>query len=867
MKTILCSLLITFSLVLPAHATTYTIRPDGTGDFPSIQAAITASVNGDTILLDMGTYYGNGNYEIDFQGKAITVSSLNGDPNTCIVNCLGSSSLHRRGFVFMNGEGSDSELIGITIENGYWTRGAGAICWDNSSPSFESCVFRNNISYDSPEGAGAVWCDGSPSFKDCVFESNQAKRGGAVFCDYSNSVLFDGCEFRGNSAWYHGGAIYCFGTPTITDCVFIDNSASQLGGAIHGGPFVIEDCTFHGNNAGISGSAISLGGSDQYQIDRSTFCFNESTDGGTIACNADHHIHISNTIIAFSENSPSFACDGDPDLFISCTDIFGNDGGDWIDCLAGNYGINGNISEDPLFFAAELEDWHLLPLSPCAPFSDPNPSCDQIGAWPVGFNTDEASCCLNEECFLLIYEDCYSIGGDWDPDYTSCNPNPCTPWTLRINASGTGDFPTIQSAITRCRDGDTIELEDGIFTGLGNRDLEFQGRAITLRAAVPHSESCIIDCQGNESDQYRAFDFMTEDLNTVIEDIVIKNGYASLGGGAFFHEGATPLLIRCVFSDNTATLFGGAAYVSGAAPLFQNCKFSQNSAPLGGGGLYFTEGATCQLENCDVTDNMALSGSGGGLYSECSANIFRCLFNGNLSPVGGGIASVDSEALISNCTLYANHASDGGGIWCNGGGLTVQHSIIAGSTFGGAVYCVEEFTALLECCNVFGNAGGDYTGCIDWLFGQLGNISADPLLCDPENSNYHLQSRSPCAPGTECDLIGAYEVGCDYMDVSDTQSDELEAIRFDCFPNPSSANVNLVYSIPNDISGVDVKMSVLDVSGRCLHTAIHESVQPGTHQYAWSPVDNTGNSLPGGIYLYVFHVDDQRITRRVLLVR
>jgi hypothetical protein len=69
---------------------------------------------------------------------------------------------------------------------------------------------------------------------------------------------------------------------------------------------------------------------------------------------------------------------------LSCCDIYGNVGGDWVDYIASQYGINGNISEDPLFCDPENLDFTLHADSPCAPFTPPNPECDLIGAWPVG---------------------------------------------------------------------------------------------------------------------------------------------------------------------------------------------------------------------------------------------------------------------------------------------------------------------------------------------------------------------------------------------------------------------------------------------------------------------------------------------------
>lgn len=93
---------------------------------------------------------------------------------------------------------------------------------------------------------------------------------------------------------------------------------------------------------------------------------------------------IENTIIAFSEYCLGLECMPASRVpVLTCCDIYGNQG-DWVGPIAGQYGIAGNISEDPFFCNAEAGDFTLHADSPCAPFTPPNPECDLIGAWPVG---------------------------------------------------------------------------------------------------------------------------------------------------------------------------------------------------------------------------------------------------------------------------------------------------------------------------------------------------------------------------------------------------------------------------------------------------------------------------------------------------
>jgi hypothetical protein len=88
-------------------------------EYPTIQAAINASQNGDEVVIANGVYSGPGNYNINFIGRAITVRSQSGDPNLCIVDIQGQyNGLLERGFMFEFGEGPNSVLRDLTIKNG-----------------------------------------------------------------------------------------------------------------------------------------------------------------------------------------------------------------------------------------------------------------------------------------------------------------------------------------------------------------------------------------------------------------------------------------------------------------------------------------------------------------------------------------------------------------------------------------------------------------------------------------------------------------------------------------------------------------------------------------------------------------------------
>ncbi len=88
-------------------------------NYTTIQAAINAASNGDTVLVADGTYTGTGNKDLDFDGKAITVKSENGCGN-CIIDCEDDG----RGFYFHNSETNSAVVEGFTIKNGNHPYGA-----------------------------------------------------------------------------------------------------------------------------------------------------------------------------------------------------------------------------------------------------------------------------------------------------------------------------------------------------------------------------------------------------------------------------------------------------------------------------------------------------------------------------------------------------------------------------------------------------------------------------------------------------------------------------------------------------------------------------------------------------------------------
>lgn len=201
-------------------------------DFDTIQEAIAASSNGDTIYVGPGTYFEN----IDFLGKSITVESTEGPELTTID---GSALTDGPGFGsvvrFLSGETTASVLRGFTLTGGTGTSlggdsAGGAIACVDSSPIIEGNVITGNTA----EQGGGVFAQGlpSPRIRSNVIRLNDADTGGGLYIEEAGPMVI-GNLIAENTATGPGGGLYVFflATPTITCNTIVGNSAS-LGGGI-----------------------------------------------------------------------------------------------------------------------------------------------------------------------------------------------------------------------------------------------------------------------------------------------------------------------------------------------------------------------------------------------------------------------------------------------------------------------------------------------------------------------------------------------------------------------------------------------------------------------------------------------------------
>ena len=264
---------------------------------------------------------------------------------------------------------------------------------------------------------------------------------------------------------------------------------------------------------------------------------------------------------------------------------------------------------------------------------------------------------------------------------------PCSAAIITVEPDGSGGQPTIQDAVDIAAGGDEIVLAIGIYTGGGNRDIDFGSKSITVRSTNPNDPNTvaatIIDCQGTESNPHRGFSFISgEGANSIVSGLTVTNGYGPdeeisgyvrSVGGAIYCYSSSPTVTNCTFGGNSAGSGGGMYNYDNSNPTVTNCTFSDNSTEYSGGGMLNVYNSSPTVTNCTFTDNLSESGGGGGgmfNYEGSSPTVTNCTFTGNSAyRYGGGMLNVyNSSPTVTNCTFTGNSADyEGGGMYNRGG--------------------------------------------------------------------------------------------------------------------------------------------------------------------------------------------------------
>lgn len=197
---------------------------------------------------------------------------------------------------------------------------------------------------------------------------------------------------------------------------------------------------------------------------------------------------------------------------------------------------------------------------------------------------------------------------------------------------------------------------------------------------------------------------LTLTVPAIVDNITLRNGVSSNGGGAYLTAG---MLVNVIALSNTAQANGGGVWLGKGARL-SNCVMRANTANRGA-GMFLDYGATAT--HCVASYNFAYDRGGGayvwygmlvhsllhdnfatnragGVYVADGSEAAACIVSNNaVRQMGGGMYA--RVCLVNGCVISHNTADQqGGGVYAERG-CELNNSLIYGNlskSFGGGVY-------------------------------------------------------------------------------------------------------------------------------------------------------------------------------------
>ena len=399
-------------------------------------------------------------------------------------------------------------------------------------------------------GAGLLVLQASPTIQNCVFvENGTFAHGGAVAC-LNGEPRFEACRFEGNYAQIGAGVAVMEGKAEFRYCAFSLNHAGLHGGALYNGAGQsnLINCLVTCNQAGNAGAGVFCGAND-VSILCSTFTGNRSPIGSGIASDSRENESRARARVSVTN---SILWDSDTELFAHSLSSISVDHSDVFGARVGT----GNIDADPQFLfpwgedglcGTDDDDLRLTETSPCIGQGSNEAVPEELVIDMDGFPRIEG-----RAVDMGAYESGYYLRVWYVSQFDGDDEN--------NGQTEDTAFGSIQHAIDQAGDTDTIRVYPGVYHG----EVDLQGKALALEGIPTQEGIAILE----HRDDFVLSLHRGEGPDTVVRNFVIREGLIGV-----FLAGTSPTLENLTVINNS---YGIEAYAD-ADPLIRNCILWKNT--------------------------------------------------------------------------------------------------------------------------------------------------------------------------------------------------------------------------------------------------------------------------------------------------
>lgn len=825
------------------------------------------------------------NCSASMQGGGVFVSAF---ARPTFTSCAISGNTAPRGGGVRVGDESVSRFVDCTIAGNTASRGGGVAVQDTSSSVFTNCTIKGNQADDGGGIAFSRNC--TPTFEQCTITGNLATDGGGLIIRDMSAPIITGCTVAANHALNTGGGIYAISTPApVVQTIVWSNCADISGDQIYAGPgasisFECGDV----DNAGVVGTVL---------YDANTI-FVDPLFCGEYFCTLAPTTAGEYTL---DDNSQALAA------YSLCGTLIGSQ-------PQGCTGRSFEVAEDALF--AKIQD---------AIDKSVGDVGDSVvvddGTWTGPRNTE-----LNFHGKNVVLK---SHGGGAVIDGGG---------SVRaiVFENGEDNTSVVEGFILK---GGAASLPGSVVLVKGNSSPVMRGCVIKdsggsagvvcVESGAPTFESCTVE-QNTTSSTHGVLAFVggnpklissfvrnnnapTAIMATTPVQIVNTEITDNSGGGAYFGLTTASIVQNSDISRNGDR----GVVLDQSSATFDGVIFQENAGGgvlvtgMGNGGPFSrsnsvydpTEAASAPNEfiGCEFSGHS--TDRGAGFFFDCTnepevtytVTFTDCRFTGNHATFEGGAVAICGRAtnadilpVFIGCTMAANSAQDGGGIYMGVTDVGIGRSALAqfdrSILWGNCSTVRPQGEAFVLGGNEI-DIGCSHAG-VDEIAGTGVVVSSQvtlgiPTFCDYPGSYYasecqpdatiqgdfSLAPQSPAAPENHpCgpDQIGAFPVVfCVATGVGDAPASLTTTMR-QPVPNPFNPITTVEFTLE---ATSHVAINIYDVQGRLVKTLTDRNMPLGVHKTQWDGRNQGGEPVASGVYFVRFAAGKTVETRKMVLLK